>query len=177
MWLDGVSYTVIGVMPARLRLLDARLWVPMAWDAATKEVRGGHDPLVMGRLAPGATPESAEREMTVLAERLARRYPETNAGWSVLVSPLFEEVVGSVRRSLWILLGAACFVLLIACANVREPASRARSGARQGASDPRCSRREPSAARPTALDRESAPLPARRSGGPTRGFLGDRSAG
>ena len=117
-WLDGVSYTVIGVMPARLRLLDARLWVPMAWDAATKEVRGGHDPLVMGRLAPGATPESAQREMTVLAERLARRYPETNAGWGVLVSPLFEEVVGSVRRSLWILLGAACFVLLIACANV-----------------------------------------------------------
>ena len=117
-WLDGVPHTVIGVMPARLRLFGARLWVPMAWDAARKQVRGGHDPLVMGRLAPGVTAEGAQHEMTVLADSLARRYPETNAGWGVLVSPLFEETVGDVRRSLLILLGAAGFVLLIACANV-----------------------------------------------------------
>ena len=116
--LDGEARTVIGVMPARFRVLQAQLWVPMAWDAATKDARGSHNPLVMARLAPGATFESAQREMTALAEGLARRYPETNAGWGVRVSPLFEEVVGGARRSLLILLGAAGFVLLIACANI-----------------------------------------------------------
>jgi predicted permease len=56
--------------------------------------------------------------MDVLSERLARQYPEDDAGWGAAVVPLREDVVGDVQPTLLVLLGAVAFVLLIACANV-----------------------------------------------------------
>jgi putative ABC transport system permease protein len=142
--LDGVPYTIVGVMPARFKFMDARFWIPMAWDAAQRTARGDHDILVMGRLAPGATLRSARAELEPLAARLAKDHPDTNAGWGIFVSPLFEEVVGGSRRTLLILLGATGFVLLTAGANVanlllarasarsKEMAIRAALGAGRG---------------------------------------------
>jgi len=59
--------------------------------------------------------------MDTITARLRRDFPETyppNGGLTFSIVPLLEQVVGDVRRSLWVLLGSVGFVLLIACANV-----------------------------------------------------------
>jgi len=56
--------------------------------------------------------------MDTINQRLAQNYVETNSGWSVRLIELRERLVGELKTSLWILLSAVAFVLLIACANV-----------------------------------------------------------
>src|ERR1700733_8527240 len=60
----------------------------------------------------------AQADLSAVQARLASDFPLTDADWSPVVQPLKEETVGGMRRSLWILFGAVCFVLLITCANV-----------------------------------------------------------
>src|ERR1041385_664938 len=60
----------------------------------------------------------AQTEMDTINQRLAQDYVDTNTGWSVHLTELRESLVGELRTSLLILLGAVAFVLLIACANV-----------------------------------------------------------
>ena len=56
--------------------------------------------------------------MTRVHAELARRFPAFNTGWTASVVPLREQLTGTVRPALWVMLGAVGFVLLIACANV-----------------------------------------------------------
>src|SRR5262245_16726832 len=116
--LDGVSYAIVGVMPAGFRFLDARFWIPTAWDAERRASRGSHQFLAIGRLAPGVSVETARAQLDALSAQLAKDYPDTNEGWGVVLSPLYDEVVGGWRRTLLILFGATVFVLLAAGANV-----------------------------------------------------------
>ncbi|HYC31280.1 MAG TPA: ABC transporter permease, partial [Gemmatimonadales bacterium] len=121
--LDGVAHTVIGVMPAVgdlvYRRASPRLWVPLGLDPVT-HARGqaGRYLQTVARLNPGVTVEAAQAEMATIAARLAESHPEFNAGWTVNVVPLAEQVTGGVRRPLGILGGVVLVVLLIACANV-----------------------------------------------------------
>ncbi len=105
--LEREPYTVVGVAPPGFRppVIDAALWVPQPSDP-TGATRMFNTLWVFGRLAPGVTPQQASRELNQLAARLADRYPETNAGVGVSLSPLKEHIVGSVRPGLLILLGA-----------------------------------------------------------------------
>ena len=64
------------------------------------------------------TIEAAEADLAAIAADIARKFPSSNAGWTVHVVPLREQLVGSVRTALVALLGAVGIVLLIACANV-----------------------------------------------------------
>ena len=141
--LNGVSHEVIGVMPEGFAYPEnAELWTPLAPSeryANAMRSRGSFWLTVVGRLRPDATRESAQSEMDTIAARLERQYP-VNAGLGVRLVPMHEEIVGEVKRPLMILLGAVCFVLLIACANVANllltrAASRrksSRSGRRSG---------------------------------------------
>jgi putative ABC transport system permease protein len=116
--LDGQSTAVVGVMPRGLNLPRAvELWTPVVLNLAETE-RGNHFLNTVARLKHGVSVEQAAAEMNAIAKRLEQQHPDSNAGWSTLVSPLYEEVVGKVRPALLVLLGAVALVLLIACANV-----------------------------------------------------------
>ncbi|HZI73198.1 MAG TPA: FtsX-like permease family protein, partial [Gemmatimonadales bacterium] len=89
------------------------------WDdilARSREMHPGM--LVVGRLKPGVPLSQAQSEMTAIAARLAEAYPKSNSKHGVNVAPLTAVIVGNVRPTLLVLLGAVGFVLLIACANV-----------------------------------------------------------
>jgi putative ABC transport system permease protein len=117
--LDGQSYQIIGVMPAKFRIPSyAQVWTPIAWTDQQRAVRGEHHAMVIARLKPGVDQKQAQAEMSAISARLEQQYPEDDRGWGALVLPLQADLVSDVRPALLVLLGAVAFVLLIACANV-----------------------------------------------------------
>jgi putative ABC transport system permease protein len=121
--LDGNSYTIVGVMPARFSVKawgasSVPVWVPLAWDDKERVLRENHNYNVVARLKPGMPLDRAKAELDVISTRLAQQFPAENAGWGATAIPLQELIVGDVRRSLVMLLAAVALVLLIACANV-----------------------------------------------------------
>ncbi len=120
--LDGVSRTVIGVMPPDFAFpLEAKkteFWIPINPTTETNKERGAHYLSVIARLKPGVSLQQAQAEMTTIASRLEQQYPDKNAGRGISLISMYENVVGKIRTTLLILLGAVGFVLLIACANV-----------------------------------------------------------
>ena len=122
--LDGYSYEVVGIMPPGFQFPDAQteLWVsitPVRPDLREEIVtRGNLEMSVLGRLHPNVTLSQAQAAMTVVASRLAQKYPASNQDFGVRLVPLQEDMVGKFRPSLLILMGSAALVLLIACANI-----------------------------------------------------------
>lgn len=124
--MSGGPRTVIGVMGPDFRFPADGTLLWMSSYIRPEDVTPGEFfglPLV-ARMAPGATIESVITELNTLARRLPERfggtpaYARTIAQHRAVVRSLEDEVLGSVSRPLWVLLGAAAIVLLIACANV-----------------------------------------------------------
>jgi putative ABC transport system permease protein len=117
--LNDEKYTVVGVMPAWFRPLEAAdVWVPMDMSSQTLRAGGMHQFRAIGRLKPGVALAKAQAEMQAIAQRLEKQYPDSNSKVGAVVIPLKEQLVGDSRTQLLVLLGAVAFVLLIACANV-----------------------------------------------------------
>jgi len=131
--INGQTYEVVGVLPQNFSLpqevvplLDgtqqADLFLPLPLSpTAASQVRDHEDYNIIGKLKPGVSVQQAQAEMDTITARLRREFPENyppNGGLTFSIVPLLEQVVGNVRRSLWVLLGSVSFVLLIACANV-----------------------------------------------------------
>ena len=131
--LDGQSYTVIGVMPPGFQFPHASfswadpadVWLPLnPRDVEHAGRRGPYRLNVLARLAPGVKLEQARTHMNALAQRFERELPGyrgpngEDGGWHITVTPLQEEIVGSSRRALLVLLFSVGLLLLIACANV-----------------------------------------------------------
>jgi putative ABC transport system permease protein len=110
------AYTVIGVTdaryPARTDIYYPDFVAPESQNRTAHNYRG------VGRLAPGVSTEQAQAEMSNIALNLAQQYPVSNGDKGIAVVPLQEIVVGDTRQTLFVLLAAVAFVLLIACANV-----------------------------------------------------------
>jgi predicted permease len=122
--LDQETWEVVGIMPPRFAVPDPEIdaWVFLSvvpQSSAPWEIRGVRFPSAVGRLAPGATVARATDELSATASALAETHPDSNEGLhAATVVPLRESLVGDVRASLWLVLGAVTFILLIACANV-----------------------------------------------------------
>ncbi|HXA49116.1 MAG TPA: ABC transporter permease [Candidatus Acidoferrum sp.] len=121
--LDARTYTIVGVLPPDFRwgekcdvIEPIGVWATNNDNATSRGDRG--DMLVIGRLAPGARIEQARVEMEGIAVRLAHAYPQANDQFGVNLTPLREMFSGNMRPAMLVLLGAAFFVLLVACANI-----------------------------------------------------------
>jgi putative ABC transport system permease protein len=107
---------IVGVLPPGFRFPnnDTDVWVSMVGPPGN---RGGLNWVAAGKLKPGVSLERAQTEMTSISARLEELYPDSNRGRRVAVTQMREELVGNVRFTLYLLLGAVGVVLLIACAN------------------------------------------------------------
>jgi len=117
--IDGTPYTVVGVLgPGVADRLNQELVVPLAF----KPEQLNHDfhwLLAMGRMKPGVTLQQAQANMDTVTANIAKAYPKSNKGWGAIVEPLKNDFLPKERiQTLWVLLGAVGFVLLIACVNV-----------------------------------------------------------
>ncbi len=119
--LDGQSYTIAGVLPAGFQFEgEADIYTALEqWDSPLARSREMHPGMfVVGRLKAGVTAAQAQSEMSGIAARLADAYPKSNSRHGATLTPLAGAIVGKVRPTLLVLLGAVGFVLLIACTNV-----------------------------------------------------------
>ncbi|HEY7114765.1 MAG TPA: ADOP family duplicated permease [Thermoanaerobaculia bacterium] len=114
--IDGVPYEIVGVVPDdEMELENAGVLAPLVNQAFPS--RSGRALDLAGRLRPGVTIAQARDEMAAIGNALAREYPEEDGGFSVVVAPLHESLLGSRRPALLVLAGAVGLLLLIACAN------------------------------------------------------------
>src|SRR5262249_866955 len=117
--LDSESYTIIGVLPSWFNFTyRGEIFVPM--DMSTKGMlqRGTHWFRAIGRLQPGQTIASAQAELSGIAKNLEKQYPESNGQVGAVVVSLREQLTGSSRPQLLVMLGAVGLVLMVACFNV-----------------------------------------------------------
>jgi predicted permease len=123
--IDDVVSTVVGVMPAGFKTFGpwftgkrADVWRPVNPEDARYAKRAGFWILPLARLKRGVALSQAQVEMDVLAQALEKAYPQQNKGVGAEVVSLYEAVYKNSQDSLYPLLGAVAFILLIGCVNV-----------------------------------------------------------
>ncbi len=130
--IDGVACEVVGILPQGFSLPrevlptlggaeQAEILLPLPLKADAPSIRDHEDYNLVAKLKPGISAMQAQREMDTITARLRHDHPDLyppSGGLTFSVVPLLEQVVGDVRRTLFILLAAVGCLLLIACANV-----------------------------------------------------------
>ena len=143
---DGEPHQVVGIAPPRFSFPDgSEIWAPIAFDPKEAPRRDTRYFTVIGHLQTGKTLEDAQAQMSVVADRLARDYPDANRDHGVRVYSLTQGMLDQGTGSILALWQTSAFVvLLIACANIanlmlaraaerrRETAVRLALGASRG---------------------------------------------
>ena len=121
--LDAKPVRIVGVMPATFAFPYENLdgWISFRWDPASRA-----NPLyrrvrwlrAIARVRSGVSLEAANSQLGGVAKRLARDYPEANAGTTTVATPLQSFLAGNTRLPLLVLLAGVTILLIIACANV-----------------------------------------------------------
>ncbi|MDX6498756.1 MAG: hypothetical protein QOG23_2016 [Blastocatellia bacterium] len=127
MTLTGQAVMVVGVMPKGFQFpgganmipglqfaLQNDIWMPLALTDEQKRQQGNLNLALIGRLKPGVTPNQAESELRAVQQNL----PLAKVGYTINVVPLYQQMVGKIRKLLLLLLATVAFVLLIASANI-----------------------------------------------------------
>lgn len=119
--LNSRPFTVVGVLPPDFyfNTRSSDIWLPLGLNPAENlRKTQGRWMWAVARLKPRVKLSQAQAEMSGIAGRLEAAYPEFNQGWGVDVEPLRDSLVGQVKTSLLVLLGAVALLLSVACANV-----------------------------------------------------------
>ncbi len=120
--LGGVSYTVVGVMPANFESVlapEAQIWGPLGYNATLPYAcRTCRHLRAVARLKDGVSQEAASRELNQISLNLVRQYPRDYSAPGMVVASLQEDLTRAVRPALLAVLGAVLLVLGIAGANV-----------------------------------------------------------
>ncbi len=120
--LNGTAYTIVGVVPDSFTFYGNMrdVYTPIGqWnDPSFRDRRISVGAHAFGRLNPGVTISQAHAEMEEVARNLAVAFPEADAGHTIKLVSMKEDLVGNVQPYLLVLLAAVGFLLLIACANV-----------------------------------------------------------
>src|SRR3984885_5943987 len=128
--LDGKTYQIIGVMPqgfeyphysdlpyGSAQYKTTQIWIPLALTPHQMDDRENARGNAVARLKAGVSIAQAQAEMSTLMVRLDKLHDARVRGWGAQVENFVDSTVGHVRALLWLLLGAVCIVLLIACGN------------------------------------------------------------
>jgi predicted permease len=138
---DGIRRTVVGVMPAGFDVMDQRveIWLPLGLNPADRQNRATHYLHLIGRLKPGMTETAARTELDSLIANWGALTGVKGAGVAghifsptgsplpsslstpghlLQMAPIKERIIGTARRSVWVVQAAAGLILLIACANL-----------------------------------------------------------
>jgi predicted permease len=117
--INGKPHEIIGVMPKGFNFpQNQKLWVPVTPQVYTHP-RDARELRVYARLADGATLVQADEEAHAIAARLAAAYPATHKAWSAEAHDLRDQFIPkNVSLVIWLMMGAATLVLVIACSNV-----------------------------------------------------------
>jgi len=117
--LNDESYSIIGVLPAWFNFQRAtEIWTPMDMTPKALGPRGSHSYRAVARLRPNVTVGQAQAELNSITKQVAKQNGDNDKYNGAVVVSLTEQLTGSSRESLFILLGAVGLVLLVACANV-----------------------------------------------------------
>lgn len=132
-WLDGEKFTIVGVMSQGFQFPDRKseLWTPIRFTKEQLANHSSHLLQVVARLKPGVSLATANANLATIAKQLEKEHPQDNQKVGALAVPLREELAGTMRAAVLVLLGAVCFVLLIACANVANLLLARASGRRR----------------------------------------------
>ena len=142
--LNGTARTLVGIMPRRFGWYGADVYIP---EKLTRTAGSADSPFwfFVGRLKPDVSMEQAQADLTVIAKRLARIYPQNYPmQFTLVMRHLGDTVIGRFKETLYTVLAAVGLLLLIACSNVanlmlarattreKEFALRAALGAKRG---------------------------------------------
>jgi putative ABC transport system permease protein len=115
---DTVAYDIVGVMPAGFHFPElADVWVPVP-NQPDNMNRSAHNYPTVARRRADISSQALDAAMATLSGQLATTYKDTNAEKTLIAISLQERMVGSMRATLYLLLGAVAILFLIACANV-----------------------------------------------------------
>jgi predicted permease len=118
---DGRNCTIVGVVPEKSAIYTtADVFTPLGQfnEEPFRDRRASMGTVGIARMKPGVTLAQARADMDAVARNLAAEYPDANKGTGIFVNPLKDDIIGDIGPTLFLLLGAVGFVLLIACANV-----------------------------------------------------------
>jgi putative ABC transport system permease protein len=118
--LDGAPYTVVGVAGPTMGFIEemVRIYIPLTREELIRRNRGSHYLNVLGRLKPDISFAQAQAQMDQVALQIARENPNSNVNKGVILEPLHEMLVDSIRTAFLVLYGAVTVLLLVACVNV-----------------------------------------------------------
>ncbi len=129
--LNGKTFTVVGVAGQGGDYpVGAQIWTPLEFTPTETADRNSHYLIVLGRLNKNVSIATAGADLQAIAHRLGEQFPSSNSGHGIRVVTLVEDATSGTRQFVLVLMGAAVFVLLLACVNVAN-LQLARASSRQ----------------------------------------------
>jgi putative ABC transport system permease protein len=118
--LDDKPFEVIGVMPKDFEFPygGGEMWTPLVIEPRMRQDHSNHYLRAMALLKPGATISQTNDELSAISGRIQRQFPDQETGHYAYVESLNGYFTRGARIAMPVLIGAAIFVLLIACSNV-----------------------------------------------------------